>query len=584
MMAASPSRGGSRGKVLVLGRDERSFLAVIRSLGRRGVEVHCAWCPPDAVALRSRYAAHHHDLPVATGCNGPWLVALEALCRRERFDLVLPTHDPSVVALFHQRRRLAECAHVYQLNERAFQVSFDKRATHDLAREVAVDVPDEVPVDAGTRVGDLLDRLGSPLVLKPRRSFAFGRKKWEHQVRKAVNAEEAEVALRALRDAGEVLAQAHVPGSGLGVEILAEGGEVLLAFQHERVHEPLAGGGSSYRRSVPLEDELLAAVGRLARAMDYSGVGMFEFKRDRTTGRWWLIEINGRFWGSLPLAVAAGADFPWALYRLLVHGERHFDGSYRAGLHCRNLAMDATWIWRHRRARRAGRSLATLPAATLAGELAGLCRGTERVDTWTVDDPRPGLAQARRVAGEIAWAARGKLARWPYRSALLRRGLTARLRRALPGARRLLFVCKGNVCRSPFAEHLARSLLPEELELASAGTFDEAGRRCPAEALHAARALGVDLSASRSRVLDAAAIDAAEVILVFDAADVTRVSRAFPRARRKLFRLGPLAAHGPVNLRDPYGGDLAAFHAVYAQIATALASLALIVGPPTVGT
>jgi hypothetical protein len=54
------------GRVLVLGSDTRSFLAVVRSLGRAGLEVHVAWCPLQSASLRSRYIAaiHHHCCPV----------------------------------------------------------------------------------------------------------------------------------------------------------------------------------------------------------------------------------------------------------------------------------------------------------------------------------------------------------------------------------------------------------------------------------------------------------------------------------------------------------------------------------------
>ena len=51
------------GRVLVLGSDTRSFLAVVRSLGRAGIEVHVAWCPADAPALGSRYVHTVHSLP-----------------------------------------------------------------------------------------------------------------------------------------------------------------------------------------------------------------------------------------------------------------------------------------------------------------------------------------------------------------------------------------------------------------------------------------------------------------------------------------------------------------------------------------
>ena len=50
---------------------------------------------------------------------------------------------------------------------------------------------------------------------------------------------------------------------------------------------------------------------------------MFEFRVDNGSGAWALLEVNARPWGSLPLPVALGADFPYRWYRLLVEGDRN---------------------------------------------------------------------------------------------------------------------------------------------------------------------------------------------------------------------------------------------------------------------
>ena len=103
-----------------------------------------------------------------------------------------------------------------------------------------------------------------------------------------------------------------------------QGGRDPRGFQHERLHEPPEGGGGTYRKSVPLSPELLKATRRLMKELRYTGVAMAEFKVNPRTGGWVLIEINGRFWGSLPLTIAAGADFPRYLYELMVHGRTGF--------------------------------------------------------------------------------------------------------------------------------------------------------------------------------------------------------------------------------------------------------------------
>ena len=79
-------------------------------------------------------------------------------------------------------------------------------------------------------------------------------------------------------------------------------------------------------------DGLGAAVRKLVAAVGWHGVAMFEFKLD-DEGRYCLMEVNGRFWGSLQLAIDAGVDFPrllWAMSQGRTSGPHEL--GYRVGL------------------------------------------------------------------------------------------------------------------------------------------------------------------------------------------------------------------------------------------------------------
>src|SRR5689334_12631216 len=98
------------GKVLILGDDTRSFLAIVRSLGRRRIEVHAAPASFTSVALKSRYIASIHYLPYWTANGSEWLQSMEDLLRSENFDLVIPCNETTLLPIQLNRARLEQFA------------------------------------------------------------------------------------------------------------------------------------------------------------------------------------------------------------------------------------------------------------------------------------------------------------------------------------------------------------------------------------------------------------------------------------------------------------------------------------------
>jgi predicted ATP-grasp superfamily ATP-dependent carboligase len=125
---------------------------------------------------------------------------------------------------------------------------------------------------------------------------------------------------------------------------------------------------------------------------------MVEFKFDEATGDAALMEVNGRFWGSLPLALHAGADFPYALYRCAQ--DPGFSPSPRVhrSVLCRSLAGDTKWFFDTIRDPRSSKLRAF--AAYL-----GAFRPGMRYFIWAADDPRPAVFQFfRRIRTAIRTA------------------------------------------------------------------------------------------------------------------------------------------------------------------------------------
>ena len=137
-------------------------------------------------------------------------------------------------------------------------------------------------------------------------------------------------------------------------------------------------------------------------------------------------------------------------------------------------------------------------------------------------------------------------------------------------ARRVLFVCTGNICRSPTAEavvrHLARELAPQlPLELDSAGTHDyHIGEPPDPRTVAAASRRGIDMSLLRARQVERHDFDRFHLVLAMDRGHLRLLQRMAPAHARDRVQL--FLDYAPqVALRevpDPYYGGPAGFELV----------------------
>lgn len=154
---------------------------------------------------------------------------------------------------------------------------------------------------------------------------------------------------------------------------------------------------------------------------------------------------------------------------------------------------------------------------------------------------------------------------------------------AMPGnVQSILFVCLGNICRSPFAARLAAVRLARvgesSVRVASAGlrTFPDA--RSPREACEASARYGLPLEDHRPLSLTRELVDDHDLIVVMDADQFARVRALYPGAEGKVVLLSlfdPLvtAGYARLNIADPYSQPREVFVACYERIDRAVAAL-----------
>lgn len=379
-------------RVLVLDGNENQAVACVRSLARAGHHVEVGADTGWSKAAWSRRCAGSFRYP-SPDIDVPGFVdAIHEQAAREPGTLVLPMTERSTLPLSSSRERLAAaCARIVLPAHDILLRAFDKAHTTQLARALGIPVPQTVVFDTASDVRADAAALPYPVVLKPRSSQetqgaglrATGAPVYARNAEQFINAFE-----ETRGRCAQVLVQEFVEGHGAGYFAIAQNGEVRREFAHRRLRDIRpTGSGSALRVSAAVDPVLGAHARRLLEALEWHGVAMVEFKVKRD-GTPVFLELNGRFWNSLALAIHAGVDFPVLLARLAEHGDIGSESGYRVGVRCRWLLGDIRHlieVWRGAPPGYPGEFPSRL--GTLLRVLSPV-PGTAH-DNFTLDDPWP---------------------------------------------------------------------------------------------------------------------------------------------------------------------------------------------------
>jgi predicted ATP-grasp superfamily ATP-dependent carboligase len=331
--------------VLLLGIDTPIGLTIVRELGERGVAVHGIARGRDAVGLRSRYLRRGY---VAPPDEAGMLALIREIAARDGIAFVMTVSERDILWLNQQREALAGLRLLMPDAVRMARV-LDKAAACAAARAVGIDVPetwqpqgaDEIDRLAAAARYPVIVKWGDVLVAGPL-LMAAGLPLYKAEY--CYGPEALRQTLWRYAPVGRFpLVQSFCPGHGIGHMVFMHRGEAVLRFQHRRLREwPPEGGTSTAAVSVPLTEnaDLFGRSIALLQRLEWEGPAMVEYRHDPATGRAAFMEVNGRFWGSLPLSYHAGAPFGWYTYSVLGLGQVPAPAPYRAGLRCRFVIPD----------------------------------------------------------------------------------------------------------------------------------------------------------------------------------------------------------------------------------------------------
>lgn len=363
-----------RALVVTVGRS-RGALAAVRALGRAGWTVGIGTPDGHGMVAASRWCARRHVVPRPRGDAVPFVTAVADAVREGDYDVVFGGGDDWVAALARYRDDIP--ATVAHPDAEVVAASLDKAELTERARRAGLAVPALRIADA-----DAVASWEGPVVVKCRAHWHPGQRKLHRiEARRFPDVGSARDDIGRIQRAGfDAVLQEPVEGP-LGALIgLFVGGRLVGRVQQRTSRVwPTPTGVSSRAETVPVDEEVAAGVESLLAGLAWSGLAELQFLTP-PGGRPHLIDLNGRFYGSMALANAAGPNLADAWARLVL-GEPVGDlPDARPGVRYVWLAGDVRRAFAERR-------------GGLARDLVSTLRWAARATESVIDvrDPGPAL-------------------------------------------------------------------------------------------------------------------------------------------------------------------------------------------------
>jgi predicted ATP-grasp superfamily ATP-dependent carboligase len=327
--------------VLVTDGHWRKSLAVVRSLGRRGVRVTVGERTFLNTSFFSKYCSRRIVYPSPRRYPDRFIEFLIEEIKRNRTDCLFPMEEETLLLLARHHSEISKYTYLLIPDLEKIEFVRDKgnliqfAEAHGIPTPKTICTPPTPEPDVLQGLNHLVDKISIPAVIKPRiSSGSFG----IVYVRKR---EELIPSYQKVHSRYPFpLIQEWIPDGGgtYGFSALFdEASNVKAAFVHKKLRMyPVQGGPSTLREGV--EHPQVMELGlSLLKSLSWTGVGMVEFKVDPRDGVPKLMEVNPRFWGSLQLAIVSEVDFPYLILRM-ARGEK-FEPvlHYPTGRRCRWL-------------------------------------------------------------------------------------------------------------------------------------------------------------------------------------------------------------------------------------------------------
>lgn len=298
-------------------------LGTIRGLGIKGVPVIGVYYNPLDMGFVSKYVVHNLKVHSPIINEEAFIDDLLSLSSKYKGSVLFASDDATLLSISKNKAKLKENFIIEAPDWDITKKLLSKELTYSVANEIGVRAPKTyLPTDYN-EAKEFSKELGFPCILKPTVSHLFYNT-FKKKMLFINNLNELSNAFDNIKDYDQqMMLQEFIPGNdaqGVNYNSFIHNGNAIVEFTSEKVR--LTPPRIGFPRVIISKkiDAVIEPGRKILNALRYQGFSCTEFKKDKRTENYVLMEINGRQNFSATLAVRCGINFPYITYRNLIDG------------------------------------------------------------------------------------------------------------------------------------------------------------------------------------------------------------------------------------------------------------------------
>jgi predicted ATP-grasp superfamily ATP-dependent carboligase/protein-tyrosine phosphatase len=315
-------------RVLITDASYKHTLGIVRSFGRLGFTVDLLG-DNSSICAHSKYC--NNIIFSQKKLNENYLTEFLELLKHNSYDILIPVSASSVHFVSKFQEQIKEYTRVLVPSLDQVNLCLNKNETYNFFTKKDVHQPLTWSFESLKDLQDNIEDIVFPVIVKSKDEIN------KFPTHYLYNSQDL-LRLCATYESSFnsfPLIQEMIVGDGYGFFALYVDGKCQQYFMHKRLREfPVNGGSSTCAVSI-YDSNLLNEGIKILDHLNWNGVAMVEFKKCNKSNKFYLIEINPKYWGSLDLAFEAGIDFPKYSFDILTEGSnqnKKFSSNYKIGL------------------------------------------------------------------------------------------------------------------------------------------------------------------------------------------------------------------------------------------------------------